>query len=60
MTQKQPELTFTFHNPNSSEIMQRFLVRWYAEALVELRKERMQVALDKNKIQDAENSTPVL
>ena len=55
---KQPKLTYTFHNPNPPEVMQEFLVTWYAEALVELRKERLQAMRDKDNAQDVETSAP--
>lgn len=29
------KFTYVFYNPNTPEVMEKFLVKWYAEALVE-------------------------
>ena len=43
------KLTYTFHDPNTPEDWERFLVKWYAEAYVEIIKKQMKKDKKDNK-----------
>ena len=46
---KKRKLIYIHHNPNSPEVMEDFLVKWYAEALIALECESAQHKIEEAK-----------